>query len=105
MAKKMRIANYPGSFDPVTRGHLDIITRGVELFDRLVVGVLVNSEKEPLLDEDERVGLLEAELRGERRVEVRAFRGLVVDLAARVGARWILRGVQSPMPGWRWRWP
>ena len=95
MAGGKRIAVYPGSFDPVTRGHLDIIQRGAGLFDRLVVGVLVNSEKEPLLDEDERVELIAGELRDQRRVEVRAFHGLVVDFAAKLQARWILRGVRS----------
>jgi len=95
LAAEKRIAVYPGSFDPVTRGHLDIIARGLELFDKLVVGVVVNPQKEPLLPEKERVELIVAELEGEPRAEVRAFRGLVVDLAAEAGARWILRGVRS----------
>ena len=95
MAEEKRIAVYPGSFDPVTRGHLDVIERGLRLFDRLVVGVVVNLDKEPLLSEEERVDLLRKELAGEPRAEVRSFRGLVVDLAAEVGARWVLRGVRA----------
>jgi pantetheine-phosphate adenylyltransferase len=95
MAKEERVAVYAGSFDPVTRGHLDIIERGVELFDRLVVAVLVNPEKEPLLPEPERISLLTKELQGEKRVEVRAFRGLVAALALSLKARWILRGLRS----------
>ena len=90
-----RIAVYPGSFDPVTRGHLDLIRRGARLYDRLVVAVLVNPEKEPFLPEAERVELISREVRGESRVEVRAFRGLVAHLAAEVGAGWLLRGVRS----------
>ena len=93
--KTERIAVYPGSFDPVTRGHLDLIRRGARLYDRLVVAVLVNPEKEPFLPEAERVELISREVRGESRVEVRAFRGLVAHLAAEVGAGWLLRGVRS----------
>src|SRR5688572_8297234 len=95
MAAEKRIAVYPGSFDPITRGHLDLIRRGARLFDRLVVAVLVNPEKKPLLSEEERVELIARETRGEPRVEVRAFRGLVADLAVEVGARWLLRGVRA----------
>src|SRR5262249_55894533 len=95
MARERRIAVYAGSFDPVTRGHLDLIARGAELFDRLVVAVLVNPEKLPLLSEDERVALISAEVRGRRGVEVRAFQGLVVDLAVEVGARWLVRGIRA----------
>jgi pantetheine-phosphate adenylyltransferase len=95
MARDMRIAVYPGSFDPVTKGHLDIIERGAALFDRLVVAVLKNSEKTPLLGDEERVSLLRAELEGDSRVEVRSFAGLVARLAADVGAGWILRGLRS----------
>ena len=95
MRKAMRIALFPGTFDPVTRGHLDLIQRGADLFDTLMVAVLVNPEKAPLLDEEERVALLRQETAGIRNVEVRAFRGLVTHLALDVGARWILRGLRS----------
>ncbi len=92
---KGRIAVFPGSFDPVTLGHLDLIARGSELFDKLLVGVLVNPEKKPLLSEEERVALIQKEVPQNRNVEVRSFRGLVVHLAEEVGARWILRGLRS----------
>ncbi len=95
MTAEKRIAVYPGSFDPLTRGHLDLIRRGARLFDRLVVAVLVNPEKEPFLSEAERVELIAREVRSEPRVEVRAFGGLVAHLAAELGARWLLRGVRS----------
>src|SRR5262245_59990766 len=95
MAAEKRIAVYPGSFDPLTRGHLDLIQRGARLVVRLVVAVLVNSAKEPLLPEAERVELVARETREESRVEVRAFHGLVAHLAAEVGARWLLRGVRA----------
>ena len=92
-----RVAIYPGSFDPPTLGHLDIIERAAALFDRVVVGVLVNPSKRALLDRDRRAELLEAEI-AERflaTVEVRGFDGLTVDFAASVGAGWAVRGVRS----------
>jgi pantetheine-phosphate adenylyltransferase len=95
MSDRERIALFPGSFDPVTRGHLDVIARAAGLFDRLVVAVLMNPEKRPLLPEEDRVALIVREVRRLRNVEVRSFGGLVVDLAARIGAGWIVRGVRS----------
>jgi pantetheine-phosphate adenylyltransferase len=95
MARGERIALFPGSFDPVTRGHLDVIARAADLFDRLVVAVLVNPGKSPLLPEEERVALIARETAGLGNVEARAFRGLVVHLAEEVGARWIVRGLRS----------
>ena len=95
MARAERIAVFPGSFDPVTRGHLDVIARAAALFDRLVVAVLVNPDKRPLLPEDERVALIAKETAALGNVEVRAFRGLVVHLAEEVGAGWIVRGIRS----------
>lgn len=95
MAAQKRIGVYPGSFDPVTRGHLDIIARGADLFDRLVVGVLANPEKAPSLSPEERVELIRGEVKDDPRVEVRPFEGLVARLCDEVGARWILRGVRS----------
>jgi pantetheine-phosphate adenylyltransferase len=95
MTEERKIAVYPGSFDPVTRGHLDVIARGAALFDTLVVAVLVNPEKSPLLAEEERIALLAGELKGNSRVKVRSFSGLVTRLALDLGARWILRGIRS----------
>jgi pantetheine-phosphate adenylyltransferase len=89
------IALYPGSFDPVTRGHLDLIARAARLFARLHVGVLENPSKTPLFSAAERVALLEAETRGIGNVEVLSFGGLAVDAALKVGAAWIVRGLRS----------
>ena len=91
------VAIYPGSFDPPTLGHLDLIERAAAIFDRVVVGVLVNPSKRPLLDLDRRVELLEAEIaeRSLTTVEVRRFEGLTIDFAALVGAGWAVRGVRS----------
>ncbi len=90
-----RRAVYPGSFDPPTRGHLDIAERAKELFDLLYVAVLENAEKTPLFSAEERVSLLEGELSGRAGIRVVSFRGLTVDLARRLGARWIVRGIRS----------
>jgi pantetheine-phosphate adenylyltransferase len=91
-----RVVVYPGTFDPPTNGHLDVIRRGVELFDELIVGVGKNPEKSSLLSRSERVALLReivADLPG---VRVEAYDGLTVDFAKAVGASAILRGLRSP---------
>ena len=90
-----RIGIYPGSFDPVTRGHLDIIHRASRMVDQLVVGVLVNSAKTPLFTIQERVFLLRNELKDIPNVEVRSFNGLLVDFARDCGASIIIRGLRA----------
>lgn len=90
-----RVAVYPGSFDPVTRGHEDLIRRSLRFVDRLVVAVAEHSGKQPLFTLEERVKLLEAVLGGESRVEVTSFRGLLVDFARSVGASVVIRGVRA----------
>jgi pantetheine-phosphate adenylyltransferase len=90
-----RIGVYPGTFDPVTNGHLDLADRGRRQFDKLVIGVLNNNEKEPLFSVTERVALLRGAIRGWDNVEVEAFDGLLVDFAERVGASMILRGIRA----------
>jgi pantetheine-phosphate adenylyltransferase len=89
-----RIAVYPGSFDPVTFGHLDILERATQIFDRVVVGVLVNSGKQPLFRDDERIALLRDAVGEKPRVEVMRFDGLTVDFARAVGATAIVRGLR-----------
>ena len=89
------IAIYPGSFDPITNGHLDLIERGSKLFDRLIVSILCNDEKEPLFSVEERVEMLREVLRGFRNVEVDHFEGLLVDYAATHGATVLLRGIRA----------
>lgn len=90
----MRIAIYPGSFDPVTYGHLDIIKRALKIFDKVIVAVAYNAEKEPLFDVSERVGFLKRALKGLKRVEVDEFKGLVVDYVKKKNASVVVRGLR-----------
>jgi pantetheine-phosphate adenylyltransferase len=89
------IAIYPGSFDPITTGHLDLIARGSRLVDKLVVAILRNEEKQPLFSVDERVEMLEEVVRPYSNVEIGSFEGLLVDYAAKRGANMILRGIRA----------
>ena len=89
-----RIALYPGSFDPVTRGHLDILERACLVFDRVVVGVLGNPSKSPLFTTEERVELIRRSVEDTPQIEVDTFDGLTVDFAQRVGAIAIVRGLR-----------
>jgi pantetheine-phosphate adenylyltransferase len=90
-----RLAVYPGSFDPLTNGHVDIISRGARLFDRIVVAILVNAEKAPLFTMDERVEIAREVFRDQRNVEVDTFDGLLVDYVQRRGACAIVRGLRA----------
>jgi pantetheine-phosphate adenylyltransferase len=90
-----RIAVYPGTFDPPTNGHLDVIARGAKLFDRLIVAVAVNTGKQPLFTREERVDLLRAEVARHPSVEVDAFHGLAVEYARKRGAGALLRGIRT----------
>jgi pantetheine-phosphate adenylyltransferase len=89
------LAIYPGSFDPVTNGHLDLIERGAKIFDRLVVSILRNFDKEPLFTVDERVEMLREVTRPWANVEVEVFSGLLVDYARLRHANVILRGIRA----------
>ena len=95
----MTTAVYPGSFDPITNGHLDVIGRAAAVFDRVVVAVLENPRKEPLLPTDARVAVIRAALAAtgptSDRISVEAFEGLTVDFCARVGAGFIVRGLRA----------
>ena len=91
----MRVAIYPGSFDPITNGHLDIIERGSKVFDKLIVGVLVNIDKRGLFSIEERVELIKRVTSHLENVEVVSFNGLLVDLAKRNNARVILKGLRA----------
>lgn len=90
-----RIALFPGSFDPITSGHVDLIRRATRLFDRVVVAVLVNPAKAGLFSIDERVDLLREVCADMQRVEIDSFSGLVVDYAQRIGAVAIVRGLRN----------
>jgi pantetheine-phosphate adenylyltransferase len=89
------VAIYPGSFDPVTNGHLDLIERGAKIFDRLIVSILRNFEKDPLFTLDERVEMLREVARPWPNVEVDVFSGLLVDYARLREANVILRGIRA----------
>ena len=89
------IAIYPGSFDPITNGHLDLIERGSRLFDELIVSVLRNEEKKALFSVDERTQMLREVVKDFSNVKVASFKGLLVDYAAKVGAAVIVRGIRA----------
>jgi pantetheine-phosphate adenylyltransferase len=88
-------AVYPGTFDPITNGHLDIISRGARLFDRVIVAILKNPEKEPLFPLGERMDILREVVGRLPNVRVEAFDGLLVDYARASGARAIVRGLRA----------
>jgi len=89
------LAIYPGSFDPITNGHLDLIERGSQLFDHLVIAVLINLEKEPFFTVEERVEMLRLVTRSMPNVSVDTFRGLLVEYAMKKRAQVILRGIRA----------
>ena len=95
----MRVALYPGSFDPVTNGHLDVLTRALAVFDQVVVAVLENPRKEPLLPTETRVVVLETSIRDAGidpdHASVITFDGLTVEAAKAHDARWIVRGLRA----------
>jgi len=90
-----RIAIYPGSFDPVTLGHEDIIRRSLHLMDKVIVAVAVNSTKEPLFTLEERVDMLQTVLKGEPRIEITALDGLLAEFARRREATVVIRGLRA----------
>ncbi len=89
------IAICPGSYDPVTYGHLDLVERAARVFDRLIVAVLQNVQKEPLFPVDERVEMLKEATHGMENVEIDVFHGLLVDFARQKNARVIVRGIRA----------
>ena len=88
-------AIYPGSFDPITNGHLDLIERGCCLFDKLIVAILRNEAKQPLFSVEERIDMLREVVDGYANVVVDSFEGLLVDYAAENGATVLLRGIRA----------
>ena len=89
------VAIYPGSFDPITSGHLDVIERGSRLFGRLIVSILRNEAKAPLFSVEERMQMLTEVTKPYKNIEVDSFDGLLADYALRRGARVILRGIRA----------
>src|SRR5580765_4566843 len=90
-----RLALYPGSFDPLTNGHVDIIERGARLFDRVAVAILLNPGKQPLFSVDERVAIVREVFKGRPNIEVDTFAGLLVDYAQERRASVIVRGLRA----------
>lgn len=90
-----KVALFPGSFDPFTRGHADIVQRGLQLFDRLIIGIGYNEQKQGLIPVEKRLEALRAYYASEPRISVEAYQCLTTDFAQRCGATAILRGVRS----------
>ena len=95
MSSHPRIAIYPGSFDPLTSGHVDIIERGARIFDAIIVAILANVEKTPLFSESERVAIIRDVFKGRVNVEVETFDGLLVEYAQRKNANVLVRGLRA----------
>jgi len=92
----MKVAVFPGSFDPITLGHYDIIKRGISLFDKVIVAIGVNAEKKYMFTLEERLGFIRESFKDEPKVEVTTYEGLTIDLCKKVGAKFILRGLRNP---------
>ena len=92
---KEKIAIYPGSFDPITNGHLSIIRRALEIFDKLIVAILINPRKKPLFSVEERIYMIKEATKDLKNIEVDTFEGLLVDYAVKKGAKAIIRGLRA----------
>jgi pantetheine-phosphate adenylyltransferase len=92
----MRKAIFPGSFDPITLGHEDIIRRGIPLFDEIVIAIGVNAEKKYMFSIDERKRFIEETFKNEANVSVIVYEGLTIDLCQKINANFILRGLRNP---------
>ncbi|MCX5811557.1 MAG: pantetheine-phosphate adenylyltransferase [Proteobacteria bacterium] len=92
---KRRIAVYPGSFDPITYGHIDILMRGLELFDKVIVAIAHNIEKRSLFTVQERMDLIKKSVEGNENVLIDNFEGLLVDYVKKVNARFVIRGLRA----------
>lgn len=96
--KEIKIAVYPGSFDPVTKGHLDILERASRMFDKVIIAVLKNSSKTAYISTQDRVNLIEQSIKeteGLENVEVASFDGLTIDYARKRGAKFLIRGLRA----------
>jgi pantetheine-phosphate adenylyltransferase len=94
-SQRPRIAIYPGSFDPLTSGHVDIIERGSRIFDSIIVAILVNAEKVPLFSEDERIAIIRDVFKDYGNVQADTFNGLLVDYAQKKNASVLVRGLRA----------
>ncbi len=89
-----RICLFPGTFDPITNGHIDIIQRSVSLFDKIIIGVGINSGKQPMFTPEQRVNWIKTIFKDEPKIEVYAYEGLTIDFAHKNNAHFILRGIR-----------
>ncbi|XZF13848.1 pantetheine-phosphate adenylyltransferase [Chitinophagaceae bacterium MMS25-I14] len=89
-----RICLFPGTFDPITKGHVDIIERAVSLFDKLVIGIGINSSKQPMFTLEQREEWIRDIFRNDPRIEVSGYTGLTIDFCKQLGANYILRGIR-----------
>ncbi|MFM6976207.1 MAG: pantetheine-phosphate adenylyltransferase [Sphingobacteriaceae bacterium] len=91
----MKIALFPGSFDPVTKAHVDILKRSVSLFDKVIIGIGINSTKQALLPIESRKKMLEAVFADEDKIAVQTYSGLTVDFCKQIGANYMIRGIRT----------
>jgi pantetheine-phosphate adenylyltransferase len=89
-----RICLFPGTFDPITKGHVDVIERSVSLFDKLVIGVGINSAKQPMFTVEQRCDWMREIFKNDSRIEVTGYEGLTIDYCQKIGAKYILRGIR-----------
>jgi pantetheine-phosphate adenylyltransferase len=89
-----RICLFPGTFDPVTLGHIDVISRAVDLFDKLIIGIGINSSKQPMFSVEQRAGWIQEIYKNDPRIEVTGYEGLTVDFCRKKNAHYILRGIR-----------
>ncbi len=89
-----RICLFPGTFDPITLGHVDVVERAVGMFDKLVIGIGSNASKQPMFSIEQRIGWMKEIFRNEPRIEVAGYEGLTVDYCKTIGAHFILRGIR-----------
>lgn len=89
-----RTCLFPGTFDPITYGHIDVIERAVSLFDKLVIGIGINSTKQPMFSLEKRTEWIQSIFKHDPRIEVAGYQGLTVDYCTQIGAQYILRGIR-----------
>ncbi len=91
----MKVALFPGSFDPITKAHVDILRRSISLFDKVYVGIGLNSNKQPLMEANQRLEMLKAVFKSEPKIEVISYEGLTVNFCQKIGASYMIRGIRT----------